>query len=98
MQNVKPEKNRKKPLTFCRICGIIYKSPRESDKNSEKKLPEGVDKLAEIWYNEGVASRENEREELISSILKIEQCNQRGTLEDSVFAEETKQIQRQGET
>ena len=89
MQNVKPEKNRKKPLTFCRICGIIYKSPRESDKNSEKKLPEGVDKLAEIWYNEGVASRENGGEELKNSILKIEQCNQRGTLEDSVFTEET---------
>ncbi|MBQ6042264.1 MAG: hypothetical protein IJL32_16000, partial [Oscillospiraceae bacterium] len=64
VQNVKPEKNRKKPLTFCRICGIIYKSPRESDESSEKKLPEGVDKSSEIWYNEGVASRENEDEEL----------------------------------
>ena len=84
-----PSVLRSEGLTFPEKCGIIYKSPRESDESSEKKLPEGVDKSSEIWYNEGVASRENEDEELRNSILKIEQCNQRGTLEDSVFTEET---------
>ena len=43
-------------LTFPEKCVIIYKSPRESEKNAEKKSPKGVDKSSEVWYNKGVAS------------------------------------------
>ena len=38
VQNVKLEKNRRKRLTNRAICGIIYKSPRESDDRQEKKF------------------------------------------------------------
>ena len=70
---------------------ILYTSRRKRAGAEIRKSPKkGLDKISKIWYNEGVASRENEDEELRNSILKIEQCNQRGTLEDSVFTEETR--------
>lgn len=49
---------RRKGLTFPEKCGIIYKSPRESDKQIEKNLPKGLDKFSILCYNVRVAPEE----------------------------------------
>ena len=48
MTKNRPSVLRSEGLTFPEKCVIIYKSPRESEKNAEKKSPKGVDKLAKM--------------------------------------------------
>ena len=69
---------------------VLYTSRRERAETGEKKFWKGLDKTEKMWYNKEVASRGDGTEKYHSGTLKIEQCNQRETLEDSVFTEETK--------
>ena len=101
--------NSKKGLTFRRICGIIYKSPRDGDTTAKgkkrkrnwsefenglesfrKKLEKSFENLLTNFRKSGIINKLSRRTKTASSTLKIEQCNQRETLEDSVFTEETR--------
>ena len=70
---------------------MIYKSPRDGDRHSGKELRKKLEKSFEKGLTNfrkcAIINKLSERQ---SGTLKIEQCNQRETLEDSVFTEETK--------
>ena len=73
---------------------LLYTSRRErAETKREKSRPKGLTKSQKCDIIDKLASERRAKEKYHSGTLKIEQCNQRETLEDSVFAEEMKRIQ-----